>query len=63
VTEGGIVLDLADMNELRIVKQPYDPTNLFRLNQNIPSAAPDGSGRWIESFYRMDQDQLERAES
>jgi FAD/FMN-containing dehydrogenase len=25
---------------LREVKEQYDPTNLFRLNQNIPPAAP-----------------------
>jgi FAD/FMN-containing dehydrogenase len=29
-------------NRLTAIKHDYDPTNLFRLNQNIPPADPDG---------------------
>jgi hypothetical protein len=45
------------------VKQRYDPTNLFRLNQNIPSAAPMDRDGESSPPQRMDQDRLERAES
>ena len=34
----------ATWERLAAIKQRYDPTNLFRLNQNVPPAGDDGGG-------------------